>query len=223
MDLRLDVSFSLLTGIGELAVLMRLLALEAILRYWYFSLYLLCGSMQCLVWLLGTPTSFAYATFWLCTTPLMIGLRIAVVAELWNQLSERPGDNPRARRLALIGVGIAVAVSLATGVDLWLVGWQPTIYRVASLAIRYSSSILAIFCAIVTWWGCTTDRPLPRNTVRHAFLLTGYFASIAGVHLWSHLTGGSNEVTGVVMNAMATLAFGLWFVLFTKRGELQAA
>jgi len=85
MDLRLDISFSLLTGIGELAVLIRLLALEAMLRYWYFSLYLLCGSMQCLVWLLGTPTSFAYATFWLCTTPLMIGLRIAVVAESWME------------------------------------------------------------------------------------------------------------------------------------------
>src|SRR5260370_23070603 len=154
MDLRLDVTFSLVTGIGELAVLIRLLALEAMLRYWYFSLYLLCGSMQCLVWLLGTPTSFAYATFWLCTTPLMIGLRIAVVAELWNQLSERPGDNPRARRLALIGIGIAVAVSLATGGDLGLVGWQPPIFRVGWLGLRFSASILAIFCRSITGVGC---------------------------------------------------------------------
>ncbi len=101
MDLRLDVALSLLTGVGEIAVLLRLAALDAVLRYWYFSLYLICGALQCTVWLMGPPTSAAYATFWLCTTPLMIGLRIAVVAELWNHLSDKRGENQHARRFAL--------------------------------------------------------------------------------------------------------------------------
>ncbi|HEV8145155.1 MAG TPA: hypothetical protein VGP79_02165, partial [Bryobacteraceae bacterium] len=216
---RLDVALSLLTGVGEIAVFVRLATLQAVLRYWYFSLYLLCGAMQCIVWILGTPTSFAYAVFWLCTTPLMIGLRIAVVAELWNQLSLKRGADPRARRFAVIALGIAVAVSLATGVDLWLVGWRPTTYRMVSLAIRYSASILAIFCALVTWFGYSARNNVPENTIRHAFLLTSYLGSIAAGHLWSHLVGGSNETTGMVMNVMAAITFGLWVLLFTKEGE----
>ncbi len=92
-----------------------------------------------------------------------------------------------------------------------------------SLAIRYSSSILAIFCALVTWFGYSANRAVSGNTIRHAFLLTGYLASIAAVHLWSHLTGGSNEVTGMVMNATAAIAFLLWVVLFTRRGETLRA
>ena len=153
MGLRLSITLSLLSGATQLAVFWRLYTLGVVLRYWYFSLYLLCGALQCTAWLLGRPDSFAYAAFWLSTTPVMIGLRAAAVMELWTLLREHSASQHLTRRVALGAVALALAVSLATGVDLWLVGWHPTVYHLFSLAVRYSASTLGILCALITWFG----------------------------------------------------------------------
>src|SRR5258706_3460123 len=144
MGLRLTLALSLLSGATQLVVFWRLYALGIALRYWYFSLYVLCGALQCVGWLVGPRDSFAYAAFWLCTTPVMIGLRVAVVVELWNMFRSQYDGDRMTRRVAMGAVGLAVVASLATGIDLWLVGWHPTSYRLFSLAIRSIASTLAI-------------------------------------------------------------------------------
>jgi hypothetical protein len=223
MGLRLTLALSLISGATQLVVFWRLSVLGLGLRYWYFSLYMLCGALQCTGWLLGPRESFAYAAFWVCTTPVMIGLRVAVVVELWNMFQSQYGANRISRRVAMWAVALAVGVSLATGIDLWLVGWHPTVFRLFSLAIRYSASTLAILCALVTWVGHESGRALPTNLVRHAFLLTGYFASLAAGHLVAHLSGGDSTVGGLIMAIAATAVFILWPILLTRDGESSIA
>jgi hypothetical protein len=219
MGLRLTIALSLLSGATQFVVFWRLYTLGVALRYWYFSLYVLSGGLQCTAWVVGTPDTFAYAAFWLCSTPVMIGLRVAVVAELWSLLREHDESHRISRKVAFGAVAVAIIVSLSTGVDLWRSGWHPSMYRVLSLAVRYSASTLAILCALVTWFGYSSGRALPKNLVRHSMLLTGYFASIAAGHLVTHLSGGDNLVAGIIMSGIAVIVFSLWPILFTPDGE----
>jgi hypothetical protein len=219
MGLRLTLALSLISGATQLVVFWRLYALGLVLRYWYFSLYVLCGALQCTGWLMGPRDSNPYAAFWLFTTPVMIGLRVAVVAELWNLFQSQYNGNRVSRRIALGAVVLAVAVSLATGIDLWRAGWHPTVFRLFSLAIRYSASTLAILCALVTWAGHASGRALPANLVRHAFLLTGYFTSLAAGHLVAHLSDGDNVIAGLIMSFSAVAFLSLWPILLTRDGE----
>lgn len=224
MDLRLTLALSLLTGVGELVVVCRLIALDLLLRYWYFGLCILFSAIQCTSWLLGPPNSKAYAAFWLCTTPVLIGLRVAAVFELWRLLSSQQPDGGRlAGRFAFLAAVFAIAISLGTGVDLWLVGWHATIFRIMSLGVRYSSSILAIFCAWAAWFGFMYRRPLPQNILRHAFLLAAYLASSAVGHLMIHLSGGFTRPAWIMMAAAETITFALWVILLSKDGETLKA
>jgi hypothetical protein len=215
MDPRL--AMTVCNGLAHVAVLWRLLSAKVIRRYPWFSILILVALLQSFGWMLGPPESRGYRLFWLYTTPLLIGLRLLAVVELSRLLMSR---NPHVRVLypilmPTIGV-IAVTTSLASGVDLW--GFAYTV-RAMSLAIRFSASILAVTTVLLALFGRIFSEPLPRNTIRHALILSGYFTSLGIGHLLLHLTTEHAGLIGAAMVGAEAAFFVLWAVLITPDGE----
>jgi hypothetical protein len=215
MDPRL--AMTVCNGLAHVTVLWRLLSAQVIRKYPWFSVLILVALLQSLGWVLGPPESRGYRLFWLYTTPLLIGLRLLAVVELSRLLMSR---NPHVRVLypilmPTIGV-IAVTTSLASGVDLW--GFAYTV-RAMSLAIRFSASILAVITVLLALFGRIFSEPLPRNTIRHALILSGYFTSLAIGHLLLHLTTEHAGLIGAAMVGAEAGFFVLWAVLITPDGE----
>jgi hypothetical protein len=215
MDPRL--AMTVCNGLAHVTVLWRILSAQLIRKYPWFSVLILVALLQSFGWVLGPPESRGYRLFWLYTTPLLIGLRLLAVVELSRLLMSR---NPHVRVLypilmPTIGV-IAVTTSLASGVDLW--GFAYTV-RAMSLAIRFSASILAVITVLLALFGRIFSEPLPRNTIRHALILSGYFTSLAAGHLLLHLTTEHAGLISAAMVGAEAAFFVLWAVLITPDGE----
>jgi hypothetical protein len=217
MDPRLAITIC--NALAHVAVLWRLVSASLLRKYPWFSVLVAVAFLQSFGWALGPPESHGYRYFWLYTTPLLLGLRVLAVVELWRLLISR---NPHVRALypvlmPTIAV-IAVTTSVASGVDLWGFGYT---VRAMSLAIRFSASILAVVTVLLALFGRIFSEPLPRNTVRHALILSGYFTSLAIGHLLLHITAAHAGLIGAAMVGAEAAFFVLWAVLITPDGEVS--
>ena len=104
MDSRL--ALTVLCSAAELFAFSRLVKVRAHRVLPWFSAYLILGFAQSFIWLAGPPRSHAYASAYGLTTPLVIGLQIAVFLEVWRKLILQYSRTDRAVQalgLAIIG------------------------------------------------------------------------------------------------------------------------
>ena len=221
MDSRLILT--VFCGAAEFFALCRLVLCGVSRSYPWFVAYLAAGFAQSFVWLAGGPKDPAYAFLYAVTMPIIVALRIAIVLEFWRALmSKYSGIENVSKSLGLIVVVLAFLISLAGGFDtlhIWGVPWNRSAYHAVSLAIRYSGSVLCIVCSLLSLFAVCFREGVPSNLIRHGFLLTAYFGSIAAGFVVMNLVRGSAPLVGAIMTGSAAGLYVLWGLLLTRPGE----
>ncbi len=170
----------------------------------------------------GRRTS-RYILAWAASTAILLGLRVVIVIELWRKMM------PAYRSVEAVAQGsmwvvlvLALAVSASSGLDTLRfhgVAPQRLAYYCISLAIRYSGSSLCVICSCLSLFAMMFPGDVPRNAVRHAFLLTAYFATIAAGYLAMHFDRGSAPLVGALMTGSSAGLYVLWGSLLSQAGE----
>lgn len=188
----------------------------------WFSIYLAAAALQCFGWLAGGPRDYLYAIVWASSTAILLALRIVVVVELWHRLSDNsPGS--LSRSFTILILSLAVLVSAASGFDgLKLFGHssQRLAFYGISLASRYSSSALCVICSTLAIFALMFPRNASKNALRHALLLTFYFASLAAGFLVINFSRGSAPLVGALLSGSSAGLYVLWGLLLS--GPRQA-
>src|SRR5262249_4103689 len=110
----------------------------------------------------------------------------------------------------------------ASGLDsLKLFGSSPKrlAYYGLSLALRYSGSGLCVICSSLAIFTLMYPRSVSKNAIRHAFLLTAYFASIALGFLAMNYVRGSAPLVGAILSGSSAGLYVLWGILLSEPGE----
>lgn len=204
--------------------LWRMVASNVHRSYPWFTVYLAAGALQSFGWFAGGPGTHLYTIIWASSTAALIGLRVAVVAELWHKLNTNPRVAFLSRSFTWTVLALALAVAAASGLDsLRLFGQSPQrlAFYAVSLGSRYSSSALCVICSSLAIFGVIFPRAVPRNAMRHAFLLTAYFASVAAGFLVMNFMRGSAPLVGALLAGSSTGLFVLWGVLLSDPGEVN--
>lgn len=203
------------------AVLIRLVSSpELRSRYRWFGAYIAAGTLQNAGWLFGTAYSPAYGLWWTHIAPLVIVFAIAAAVELWGlTMSHYPKVGVIYHWLipTVIGAGLLV-IALGT-IDLWLLEWRLTVYRLSSLAFRYSTSALAVVCGFLMCWALAFPRQIRRNVRIHGVILTANLATLAVGNTVAVLEGGKNLIAGRVMMFTTVFLLAAWALLVTPDGE----
>jgi hypothetical protein len=210
------------TAAGVFA-LCRFVLAGAFRSYPWFVAYLAAGALQSLGWFAGTPSDRAYVLFYAYAMTVIVALRVLVVVELWRKLM--PGDRgvEMISRSALwMVIAVALGISAASGLDtlrfFGTPGSRIAFYGI-SLGLRYSGSALCVICSCLSLFAILFPRNVPANAVRHAFLLTAYFATIAVGFLAMHYIRGSAAVVGALMTGSSAGLYVLWGALVSQSGE----
>jgi len=221
MDPRLALNIA--SAAAGLFALCRLTYIRAYRTYPWFAVYLAAAALQSFVWLAGGPADRRYVLAWASSTAILLGLRIAIVMELWYRMM------PAYRSVEAISKGsiwvvvvLALGVSGASGLDTLrfhgLVPQQVAFYTI-SLTARYSGSALCVICSCLSLFAVMFPRSVPGNAVKHACLLTAYFATIAAGYLTMHFDRGSAPLVGALMTGSSAGLYVLWGALLSQPGE----
>ena len=191
--------------------------------YPWFVVYLAAGALQSVSWFVGTPRDHRYVLFYAYAMTIMLALRVVVVVELWRKLM------PAYRSVAILSRSVlwivlatALAISAASGLDSLLFFGLPAnrfAYHCISLGLRYSGSTLCVICSCLSLFAILFPANVPANAVRHAFLLTAYFATIAAGFLAMHYVRGSAGLVGALMTGSSAGLYVLWGLLVSQYGE----
>jgi hypothetical protein len=218
---------TILSSAAGLFALCRFILAGAHRSFPWFTVYLGAAALQSLVWLAGGPTDRRYVLVWASSTAILLGLRIVIVIELWRKLTPAYRNvESISRPFVWVVLVLALAVSAASGLDsLRFFGLSPQrlAYHCISLALRYSSSTLCVLCSCMSLFAIVFPRDIPRNALRHAFLLTAYFATIAIGFLAMHYDRGSAPLVGALMTGSSAGLYVLWGVLVSASGERAPA
>jgi len=222
MDVRLVLTMT--CSAAELFALERLIATKIYRSYPWFVVYLVAGFLQSFAWLAGSPDSAGYLKAYRLTTPFIMALQAVVVLELWRVLmSCYRGIHRISHALGLIILALAVLLSSLSGFDGLVMRGQPLSrisYHWLMWSVRYNGSILCIACVLLALWASIFDHGVPRNTIRHAQLLSGYFASIAVGYLVLNLVRGVADQVGIATTLLAAAFYVAWGVLMTRQGQI---
>jgi len=216
--LALDIASSA-AGIFALC---RLVSTRAHRSYPWFVIYLGASALQVLVWFGGGLNDRRYVIAWAMSTAILIALRIVIVVELWRKLMATARVESVSRSFTWVVLALAVAVSAASGLDslpIFGVGSRRLAFYTISLASRYSGSALCVICSGLALFAIMLPRAVPRNALRHAFLLTAYFATIAAGFLTMNFVRGSAPIVGALMSGSAAGLYVLWGILLSEPGE----
>ncbi len=221
MDPRLALNIA--SAAAGLFALGRLVHTHTHRSYPWFAVYLGAAALQSFVWLAGGPADPRYILAWASSTAILCGLRIVIVIELWRKMM------PAYRNVEAISKGsmwvvlfLALAVSAASGLDTLRfhgVAPQRLAYYCISLSTRYSGSALCVICSCLSLFAMMFPRGVPANAIRHAFLLTAYFATIAAGYLAMHFDRGSAPLVGALMTGSSAGLYVLWGTLLSQPGE----
>lgn len=218
---------TVISGAAGVFALCRFLAAHAYRSYPWFVVYLGASALQCLGRFAGRPSDHHYILFYAYSMPVMLALRVAVVVELWRKLMpayHRTVLLPRSAEWAILV--IAVAISAASGLDTLRFFGLPAsriAFHAISLGVRYSGSLLCIVCSALSLLAVLFPVNVPPHAVRHAFLLTAYFATIAAGFLAMHYVRGSADLVGALMTGSSAGLYTLWGVLVPAPGERAPA
>jgi hypothetical protein len=220
MDPRLFLNVA--SAAAGLFALCRLVATGVHRSFPRFTVYLAAAALQCFCWLAGGPDDHLYLLVWAASTAVLLGLRIVVVIELWHRLNSNPRVTSISRSFTWMVLILAFIVAAASGLDsLKLFGQSPQrlAFYSLSLALRYSSSALCVICSTLAIFALIFPRGVSKNALRHAFLLTAYFASIAAGFLVMNFFRGSAALVGALLSGSSAGLYVLWGVLLSEPGE----
>jgi hypothetical protein len=192
----------------------------------WFSVYLAAAALQSFGWLAGGPRDHLYAVIWASSTAVLLALRVAVVVELWHQLNANARTESISKSFTWIVLLLALSISAASGLDsLRLFGHSPQrlAFYTVSLASRYSSSAFCVICSSLAIYALMFPRSISKNALRHSFLLTFYFASIAAGFLVINFFRGSAPLVGALLAGSSAGLYVLWGILLSGPGERAAA
>jgi hypothetical protein len=214
---------TVLSAAAELFAFYRMLVVRAHRTYPWFAAYLLAGCAQSFIWLAGTPDSRAYLTVYRWTMPLMLALQCLIVLELWRRLmSCYRGIHHISHSLGMIVLAIALGASFSTGFDGLAMSGRPLrlmTFHWLMWGVRYTASVLCIASVILAFWSSLFDHGVPENTIRHAWLLSAYFGSIAAGYLVVNLAPGTAPVIGACLTGAAAGCYVLWGVVIKRKGQ----
>jgi hypothetical protein len=217
MDPRLALTVA--SAAAGLFALCRMLYTGASRSYPWFAIYLGAAALQSCVWLAGKPSSHRYLIAWAVSMPVLIGLRVIIVVELWRKLMvSYRGIESITRPFVWLIIGLALAVSAASGFDglhFFGVSWRRVGFYCLSLALRYSGSALCVICSCLSLSTLVLPRNVSSNDIRHSILLTAYFATIAAGFLIMNYAPGSAPLAGALLTGSATGLYVLWGLLLS--------
>jgi hypothetical protein len=221
MDPRLALNIA--SAAAGLFALCRLFYTHANRSYPWFAVYLAAAALQSFVWLAGGPADHRYVLAWASSTAILLGLRIVIAIELWLKMMPAYRSVEALSKGSIwIVIALALAVSAASGLDTLRfhgVSPQRVAFYCISLAARYSGSSLCVVCSCLCVFAMLFPRSVPRNAVKHAFLLTAYFATIAAGYLAMHFDRGSAPLVGALMTGSSAGLYVLWGTLLSQPGE----
>jgi len=202
------------------AALWRAASLGLLKSYRWFVFYASAGVLQTLGRLLGDRHSVPYANWWTHTAPALIAFSIAATFELWFLVMRRYAGVKRIYNWLIPAfLGIAAVFTALSAVDLFLVDWHPTIYRIVSLVIRYSASFQAVICSLLFLWTLAFPEQISSNVRRHAaFLATNHILISSGYFIIG-IAGGRNEAIGNVLFVVGSALYLVWALMMTAAGE----
>jgi hypothetical protein len=202
------------------AVLARLVSAKLLGRYRWFGAYVASGILQGAAWLFGPNSSPAYGLWWTHVAPLVIACAIAAAIELWSlTMSHYSGVKVIYRWLIPAVIGASLLLIALGTIDLWLLDWRPTIYRLSSLAVRYSASALAVSCGFLMCWALVFPRQIGKNVRIHGVILTAIFATLAIGNTVAVIDRGRNLIAGPVMLFITTALLAAWALMVSRKGE----
>lgn len=209
---------------AELFAFWRLITIRAHRQYPVFVVYLLAEFLQTFAWLAGPPSSHAYMIVYRRTTPVILALQAAVVLEMWRALmSCYRGIHQISKWLGVVVLAAGAGLAFSTGFDHLSMRGQPLnliTFHWLMWGVRYLGTILAIVCAILAVWAAVFDHGVPRNTIRHAELLSLYFGVEAVGFLVINLVHGSSPVVGIYTTLAAAMLYLAWGFLLTPEGNV---
>lgn len=215
MDPRLLLS--VLCSCAECFALVRLL--KARVRLLVFCFYLLVTGLQPFIFLAGTYRSRGYATAWAISTALVLGVRMAVIGELWTAaMRQYRNIETIAAYLTLGIVGSSVAMGFIAGFGAGRFGLSRVgLFHFLTWASRYEPQVLCSICGLLCLW--MEVFKASRNLTIHARLLTGYFLSQTVAMFVIIALPSSSPVVGAASVGSAAGLYVLWGVLLTQQGE----
>ena len=220
MDPRLVLNVASAAAAGF--ALCRLIYAQAHRSYPWFAIYLAAAALQSFIWLAGGPRDHLYVVAWAASTAVLLGLRIVIVIELWQRLHANSRAAAMSRSFIWTTLFLALAVCAASGMDsLRFSGISPQrlAYYCISLASRYSSSALCVICSSLALFAVMFPRGVSKNAMRHSFLLTAYFATIAAGFLVMNFFRGSAPLVGALLSGSSAGLYVLWGTLLSEPGE----
>jgi hypothetical protein len=214
------LAFALLPALVRCAVLTRLVSANLLGRYRWFAAYIASGILQNAAWLFGPSTSPAYGLWWTHVAPLVIACAIMAAIELWClTMSHYSRVSVIYHWLIPAVIGASLFFIALGTIDLWLLDWRATIYRLSSLAVRYSATALAVFCGFLMCWALLFPRQLRRNVRIHGVILTANFATLAVGYTVTVIDGGRNLIVGRVMTFITSALLAAWALVISPEGE----
>jgi hypothetical protein len=145
---------------------------------------------------------------------------IAASIELWSlTMSHYTRVNMIYRWIVPLVIGASLLLVAVGTIDLWLVDWRPTIYRINALAVRYSASALAVFCGFLMCWAQIFPRQIRKNVRIHGVILTANFVNLAIGYTVVVLDAGKNLIAGRVMMFITTALLAAWVLMVSRDGE----
>src|SRR5262249_39138929 len=140
-------------------------------------------------------------------------------------LSSHSGVEIIASRLAIGSVLVALAVSLVNGLDgLGFSNLSNTriIFRILSVGLRYSYSILCVVCGVLWAWAALFRVGASVQLYRHLGILTGYFACNTAGYLIINLRLGQASTVDIFILVASAAWYILWGVLVHRDGAQHA-
>jgi hypothetical protein len=189
-------------------------------RYRWFGAYIASSILQSAAWLFGPSTSPAFGLWWTHVAPLVIACACMAVIELWRlTMSHYSRVSVIYHWLVPAVIGASLLLIAIGTIDLWLLDWRPTIYRLSSLAVRYSASALAVFCGFLMCWALVFPRQIRRNVRIHGVILTANFATLAVGYTVTVIDRGRNLIAGRVMVFITMTLLAAWALMVSRDGE----
>jgi hypothetical protein len=225
--------FQIVTIVGSLLTVVKLLYTGLFRRYRIFFLYFLFRAPYMTVFLIvshmkglsggdGIQSNLYYYLF-LYSDPIFLLAYILVVMELYGLVLERYKGLYTLGRWAMYG---AIVVSGTVSILTLLPKLGPSVpepskkvmYEV--YAERGIDFALVIFILLIVWFLSKYPVPLSRNVVVHTVIYSIFFLSDALVLLWRTLLGYDvGQTSNVVATAIASACTVAWALLITAKGE----
>jgi hypothetical protein len=199
--------------VGELLVFTKLFWLGITKRYKWFALYLAASTLRDIALIIvNKTTSKPYWTLWTSTEALVLILLTAAVLEVFAQIVNSFPDMGTFRRNTLnicLGIGGVVTVILAF---IEAKGYGSFWFVLK----RGVTSILAVFLGCIGWLFLWVR--VPRNTVRHCWILA-IFCSVIALSYFSVHLGLKPRAANLIVLTGCLVCFVLWLLFLSPKGE----